>query len=72
MRFNSSVKKFISVLPLLIILFVVLGYGLSFSTLGVLKGVAASETGIEESSMNPYFVVMGVCTLVYFFVFSIL
>jgi hypothetical protein len=66
LRFQSSLKKFISVLPLLIILFVVLGYGLTFSILGVLKGIEASETGIEESSMYRYFLVMGVCTLLYF------
>lgn len=66
LRFQSSLKRLISVLPLLIILIVVLGYGLTFSVLGVLKGLQASETGIEESSMYRYFLIMGICTVVYF------
>ena len=65
-RFQSSLKKVLSVLPILIILTVVLGYGLSFSILGIVKGIEASEAGVEESELYTYYVTIGVSTLVYF------
>ena len=65
-RFQNSLKKVLSVLPIIIILAIVFGYGLTFSIIGIMKGMRAAETGIEESEMYSYFIVMGICTLMYF------
>ena len=65
-RFQDSLKKVISILPILIIFIVILGYGLTFSILGIVKGIQASEEGIQQAEFYNYFIVMGISTLIYF------
>lgn len=65
-RFEEALRKFLAIIPLLILMMVVFGYGIGFSIMGITKGLQAAETGMEPSEMYGYMAVLLFGTIVYF------
>ncbi|MCT4623285.1 MAG: hypothetical protein N4A46_06645, partial [Schleiferiaceae bacterium] len=53
-------------LPMLIIWVVVLGYGLTFTISGLIKAYKGATSGISQSEIVNYYVILGICTIAYF------
>ncbi len=66
-RFEAGLQKLIARLPVFLILIVVLAYGVTFTVLGVTKGIEAGKNGIEVSEYRSYIITMAVCSLLYLF-----
>lgn len=64
-RMQGGLKTFITKFSLVILLIVVLGYGLTFSFLGIIKGMKASENPISQNEMIQYYIVFGFATIAY-------
>ena len=64
-RFEKGLKKFISFLPVFIVLIVILGYGLTSIGVGLFKAYKSQTEGIEEQEMYNYYVALGIGTLCY-------
>ncbi|MBD78905.1 MAG: hypothetical protein CL840_08295 [Crocinitomicaceae bacterium] len=64
-RFELGLRKFISYIPILILMMVVLGFAISVSIWGTIKGLNASEQGVTENEMINYYIILGVCFAIY-------
>jgi hypothetical protein len=65
-RFESTLRKFVASLPLIILLAFILVYAVSMSVLGIMKGLKASEVGLEKNEMLQVYTIMGICLILYF------
>ena len=65
-RFEIGLRKAIALLPMLVMFIVALGYGLTFSVLGLLKGIKGSKEGITISEFYSFITVLTIATLAYF------
>lgn len=64
-RFENGLRKFVAALPVVIIGVFAIGYGLTFGIMGMLKGLKASETGVTNTEMSNYYIVLGICSVIY-------
>jgi hypothetical protein len=62
-RFEGGLKRFITLLPLALIWIIILAYGLTFSILGIMKGLEGGKTGRMDYS---FFIPLIICTCLYF------
>lgn len=68
---QAGLKSFVTKISVLVVIVVVLGYGLTFSIMGILKGMSASETPVTKSEMMQYYIAFGMATLLYLiFIFN--
>ena len=65
-RFEDGLRKFISLLPVIIFGLFVLGVSISYSVYGILTGIRASEEGVSPGDMMQYYVIIGISMLFYF------
>lgn len=65
-RFEIGLRKFLAFIPLLIVMLVIAGYGLSFTVIGFIKGMEAAKTGMETTEMYRYLAVFFTATIAYF------
>jgi hypothetical protein len=65
-RMRLQLQKLLSFLPMLIIWVVVLGYGLTFTISGLIKAYKGATSGISQSEIVNYYVILGICTIAYF------
>ena len=65
-RFEIALRKFLAFIPLLIVMVVIAGYGVSFTIIGFIKGMDAAENGMETSEMYSYMAVFFSATIAYF------
>lgn len=70
-RMQVGLKSFVTKLSVLVVIVVVLGYGLTFSVMGILKGMNATETPVTNYEMVQYYIAFGLATLLYLiFIFN--
>lgn len=65
-RFENALRKLLSLIPLLIVMIVIGGYGFSFCYIGITKGMQAAETGMEQGEIYQFYIVFIAATLAYF------
>lgn len=65
-RFELGLRKAIALIPMLIMFIVALGYGITFSVLGLLKGIKGSKEGITIIEFYSFITVLTIATLAYF------
>lgn len=64
-RMQGGLKAFVTKFSVVIIMIVVLGYGLTFSFLGIMKGMRASEMPIPQHDLIQYYTNFGFATVAY-------
>lgn len=64
-RFEKGLRKLISFIPVFLLLLVITGYGLTFTIIGILKGVKAGTEGISNNEFNNYLFIVISCTVIY-------
>ena len=64
-RFEAGLRKFVSSLPLILMMVVVLGFAISLSVMGILKGVEGGEGGLTKPEMIQFIIVLIVCMIFY-------
>jgi hypothetical protein len=64
-RVENGFRKFAAALPMILMMLFIMGYGLTFGIMGVVKGMRASESGISSSEMNEYYITIGVSSVAY-------
>lgn len=64
-RFENGLRKFAAALPMILMMLFIMGYGLTFGIMGVVKGMKASESGISSSEMNEYYITIGISSVAY-------
>ena len=65
-RFEAGLRKFIALMPVIIITIIVLGYGLFFGITGILKGIKASKEGIADQEFYSFLIATIIATIFYF------
>ncbi|HMT30478.1 MAG TPA: hypothetical protein PKD91_14480 [Bacteroidia bacterium] len=65
-RISSGLKKLVSNLSMAIVLLIILGYGLTFSIGGIMKGLEASRSGSSIQNDSNFLISMGIATFLYF------
>lgn len=65
-RFEKGLKKFVTLLPMIIIWVVILGYGITSLILSLMKGLDAAKNGTTESDMNAFYIKLAVVSGLYF------
>lgn len=70
-RMQVGLKAFVTKFSVVIIMIVILGYGLTFSVLGIVKGMKASAEPITQQEMIQYYLAFGFATFAYIlFIFN--
>lgn len=70
-RMQGGLKAFVTKFSVVIFMIVILGYGLTFSVLGIVKGMKAAEEPISQNEMIRYYLVFGIATFAYLlFIFN--
>jgi hypothetical protein len=65
-RFEKGLKKLVTLLPMIIIWVVILGYGVTSLILSLMKGFDAATNGTTTESLTAFYIKLGVATIVYF------
>ncbi len=65
-RFEKGLKKLVTLLPMIIIWVVILGYGVTSLILSLLKGFDAAKNGTTAESLTLFYIKLGVATIAYF------
>jgi len=64
-RLEINLQNFISTLPSVLLLGVVLAYAISLSVTGIALGISGSELGMTKEDMYQYMISLLICCLVY-------
>ncbi|HEY9116114.1 MAG TPA: hypothetical protein VIN10_15560 [Bacteroidales bacterium] len=64
-RFENGLRKLISLIPMVILLIVVAGFGLGMGLMGILKGIKGTSQGLEKGEFINYLVVLSISMLLY-------
>lgn len=64
-RFESGLRRFIRRIPMLIGLCIILSYALYFGIQGFMKGLEASENGVQHSEIYSFYIQLGIAFIVY-------
>jgi len=64
-RFENGLRKFISLLPMILLLLLIAGFALGMGLMGVVKGLKGASEGLEQGEFLNYLIVLGISGLVY-------
>jgi hypothetical protein len=64
-RMESGLKTLITKIPVILVMLFCCGYGLTFSVMGIVKGLNASKEGITASEYYSFMAVLTISLMIY-------
>jgi hypothetical protein len=64
-RFEKGLQKFISIIPMILLMIIIAGFGIGLGLMGFLKGLKGASQGLEEGEFFRYLAILGGVSIVY-------